>query len=107
MLETAPAPTCERCGAVLKPDVVMFGELLPVEAIARATELAGSAKLLLVVGSSLGVFPVADLPRQTLAGGGKLAIVNREPTPYDADAALILHGAAGKTLDAARNQLLE
>jgi NAD-dependent deacetylase len=106
MLETAPAPRCERCGAVLKPDVVMFGELLPVAAIERATELTGRAGLLLVVGSSLGVYPVADLPRQTVDAGGKIAIVNREPTPYDEDAAVVIHAGAGETLETVCKDLL-
>jgi len=106
MLESAPAPECERCGDVLKPDVVMFGELLPVAAIERATELAGAARLLLVVGSSLGVYPVADLPRQTVGTGGTLAIVNREPTPYDDDAALVIHAGAGETLEKVCKDLL-
>jgi NAD-dependent deacetylase len=85
---------------VLKPDVVMFGELLPVDAIDRATALARQAALLLVVGSSLQVYPVAALPEDTLRRGGKLAIVNREPTPYDDRAALVAHGAAGEILAA-------
>ena len=72
---------CPRCGAILKPGVVMFGELLPDAAMDRATELAQAAALLLVVGSSLEVWPVAGLPEETLAHGGKLAIVNRDPTP--------------------------
>jgi NAD-dependent deacetylase len=93
-----PVPTCPECGGVLKPDVVMFGELLPVEAIERATQLAREARLLLVVGSSLEVWPVAGLPEETLHAGGALAIVNREPTPYDADATLVIHAAAGETL---------
>lgn len=105
LLEAAAAPACERCGATLKPDVVMFGELLPVAAIERATELARSARLLLVVGSSLGVFPVAGLPEETLAAGGSLAIVNREPTPFDDEAALVVHAAAGATLSAAVRHL--
>jgi len=105
MLVDAPAPACKACGAILKPDVVMFGELLPVAAIQRATTLAQSAGLLLVVGSSLAVFPVAGLPHETLAAGGKLAVVNREPTPYDADAAVVIHGSAGKTLDGVRHLL--
>ena len=99
LLETVPAPACATCGAILKPDVVMFGELLPVAAIERAAALAQSAGLLLVVGSSLGVFPVAELPHEALAAGGSLAIVNREPTPYDGDAAVVIHGSAGETLD--------
>src|SRR5947199_8310662 len=66
MLEEAEAPECAECGAVLKPDVVFFGELLSVEAIERATELAHGASLLLVVGSALEVHPVAGLPEETL-----------------------------------------
>jgi NAD-dependent deacetylase len=94
-----PLPTCD-CGAVLKPDVVMFGELLDPDVIDRATELARGAKLLLVVGSSLQVWPVAGLPEDTLRAGGLLAIVNREPTPYDEHAALVAHGSAGDILAA-------
>ena len=100
MLENAPAPVCGNCGSVLKPDVVMFGELLPAEAIMRATELAESARLLLVVGSSLAVFPVADLPSRTREAGGRVAIVNREPTPLDGDAEIVIHAGAGETLAA-------
>jgi NAD-dependent deacetylase len=106
MLETAPAPACATCGSILKPDVVMFGELLPVAAIDRADELARRARLLLVVGSSLGVYPVADLPRVTLESGGSLAIVNRDRTPYDDAAALTIHAGAGDTLAAVCNYLL-
>jgi NAD-dependent deacetylase len=95
-----PLPHCPRCGAVLKPDVVMFGELLPFDAIDRATTLAQEAALLLVVGSSLEVWPVAGLPEETLAHGGKLAIVNRDETPYDDRAALVIHASAGETLAA-------
>jgi NAD-dependent protein deacetylase/lipoamidase len=96
--ELLPVPRCADCGAVLKPDVVMFGELLPAAAIDRATALAQNAALLLVVGSSLEVWPVAGLPEETLLHGGKLAIINREPTAYDLRAALVLHGAAGEIL---------
>lgn len=93
-----PLPRCPRCGTVLKPGVVMFGELLPASAIERATELARSAALLLVIGSSLEVWPVAGLPEEMLAHGGKLAIVNRDPTRYDTRAALVVHGSAGEVL---------
>jgi NAD-dependent deacetylase len=93
-----PVPHCAACGAVLKPGVVMFGELLPVEAMDRATALAREASLLLVVGTSLEVWPVAGLPGETLAHGGKIAIVNREPTPYDGRAELVVHGSAGEIL---------
>ena len=90
---------CE-CGAVLKPDVVFFGELLPPAAIDRAYELARSAALMLVVGSALEVFPVAELPLETLRSGGSLAIVNRGETPLDAKAELKIDGSAGETLSA-------
>jgi NAD-dependent deacetylase len=92
------APRCPRCGAIMKPGVVMFGELLPAAAIERATELARAARLLLVVGSALEVYPVAGLPEETLAEGGALAIVNRGPTPYDGRADLKIDAGAGETL---------
>jgi NAD-dependent deacetylase len=95
-----PLPRCADCGAVLKPGVVMFGELLPRMAIDRATALAQSAALLLVVGTSLEVWPVAGLPDETLAHGGKLAIVNRDATSYDRRAALVVHATAGEVLEA-------
>jgi NAD-dependent protein deacetylase/lipoamidase len=77
---------------------VMFGELLPETAMARAVELARAAGLLLVVGSTLEVYPVAGLPDETLASGGALAIVNRGPTAYDGRADLKVDGGAGETL---------
>ena len=98
--ELLPLPRCADCGAVLKPGVVMFGELLPVEPIDRATALAQGAELLLVIGTSLEVWPVAGLPEETLVNGGRLAIVNRDPTPYDVRAELVVHESAGETLAA-------
>jgi NAD-dependent deacetylase len=94
------APRCPRCGAVLKPDVVFFGELLPEAAIDRAFELARAARLMLVVGSSLEVYPVGGLPLETLEGGGRLAIVNRGPTALDDRAQLKLDGSAAELLTA-------
>ncbi len=95
------APHCPACGAILKPDVVFFDELLPPDAIDRAYELAGQARLLLVAGSSLEVYPVAELPRTTLEAGGKVAVVNRTPTWVDGQAVLRLDGSAGDVLAAA------
>ncbi len=97
-------PRCD-CLAPLKPDVVLFGEFLPEAAMDRATELAERADVLLCVGSSLEVYPVAGLPRDTLEAGGRLAIVNREPTPFDAGADLVVHAAAGETLRAVAAEL--
>jgi NAD-dependent deacetylase len=104
-LRDAPAPPCPQCGAILKPDVVMFGELLPAEAIDRAVELAQQARLLLVVGSSLEVYPVAGLPEETVAAGGQLAIVNRGSTPFDGLASVTIDGGAGETLSALARSL--
>jgi len=95
------APVCPACGAILKPDVVFFDELLPEAAMDRATTLAEEARLLLVVGSSLEVYPAADLPRTTLAAGGQVAVVNRTQTWVDRGAALVLRGGAGEVLEAA------
>jgi NAD-dependent deacetylase len=83
---------CGDCGGPVKPDVVLFGEMLPEAAMDRARELAAAADLMLCIGSSLAVHPVAGLPGLTLERGGELAIVTKGPTPYDAEAAFRLEG---------------
>jgi NAD-dependent deacetylase len=85
--DPAGVPRCD-CGRPLKPDVVLFGELLPARELRRARLLAAAADLLLCVGSSLEVFPVAQLPQLTLDNGGQIAIVTQGPTPYDEQAAV-------------------
>src|SRR5437764_240536 len=80
-------PRCD-CGAPLKPGVVLFGELLPVEAFGRAEALADGADLMLCIGSSLEVYPVAGLPEITLAAAGRIAIVTQGSTPFDRQAAV-------------------
>ena len=95
-LEAAPTPSCPRCGEVLKPGVVLFGELLPAAAMERATHLARSAQLMLVVGSSLEVWPVAGLPLEARG----FAIVNRGPTALDEQALLKVDAGAAETLRA-------
>jgi NAD-dependent deacetylase len=92
-------PRCD-CGAPLKPDVVLFGELLPEADIQRGYELAARADLLLCVGSSLEVWPVAELPQVTLEAGGAIAIVTIGPTPYDHRAAVKLSGDVVAELEA-------
>jgi NAD-dependent deacetylase len=91
---------CSACGGAVKPDVVLFGELLPEEAMAQATELAEGADLMLCVGSSLAVHPVAGLPRLTLERGGSVVIVTKGETPYDRDAELKLDGEVDEELAA-------
>ncbi|MGH2989798.1 MAG: SIR2 family NAD-dependent protein deacylase [Solirubrobacterales bacterium] len=83
---------CTHCAGPVKPDVVLFGELLPEAAMAEAQELAARAELLLCVGSSLEVYPVAGLPELTRASGGRIAIVTKGPTPYDDSAAVRMDG---------------
>lgn len=75
-------PRC-RCGGAFKPDITFFGESLPEEAFLRSQELAIRADVLLVLGTSLTVFPAAGLPRLTLQKGGKIFIVNAQPTSLD------------------------
>jgi NAD-dependent deacetylase len=100
-LDPAPdgVPRCD-CGAALKPDVVLFGELLPEAALARASALAATADVLLCIGSSLEVYPVAQLPQITLAAGGAVALVTIGPTPYDREAAVKLDGDVVGELEA-------
>jgi NAD-dependent deacetylase len=105
LLERAPEPRCRECGAVPKPDVVFFGELLPEAAIDRAYELARSTRLLVVVGSGLEVWPVSQLPEETRRGGGVVAIVNRGPTTFDDRAVVKIDGGAGETLSALVEEL--
>jgi NAD-dependent deacetylase len=93
-LDEVAVPSCQRCGYVLKPGVVLFGEALPAETFERAFELARGAGLVLVVGSSLEVWPVAGLPLEA----SRFAIVNRGPTALDDRAILKVDAAAGATL---------
>jgi NAD-dependent deacetylase len=92
--------TCTSCAGKVKPDVVLFGELLPAEAMARAERLCSSADLLLCVGSSLEVHPVAGLPQLTLGRGGRIAIITKSSTPYDGDAAVRMDGDVAEELQA-------
>lgn len=92
-------PSCPACGGrFLKPTVVLFGESLPMEALHEAQSLAMTADVVLIVGSSLQVYPAAGIPRLALEHGAELAIVNAEPTPFDDRAAVVIHGKAGEVL---------
>jgi len=94
------APECPACMVPLKPDVVLFGELLPERALAEAHALAMDADLMLCVGSSLEVYPVAGLPAITSGAGGRLVLVTQGPTPYDRDAEVKLDGDVVEELQA-------
>ncbi|MCQ4574920.1 MAG: Sir2 family NAD-dependent protein deacetylase [Candidatus Brocadiales bacterium] len=96
-------PLCPECGAVIRPDIVLFGEELPGGAYQRAVEYLKHCDLLLVMGSSLVVYPVADMPEVAMGHGARLIIINLQPTQYDsrADAAIRL------PLDEAAEKLME
>jgi NAD-dependent deacetylase len=91
---------CVACSGKVKPDVVLFGEMLPLAAIERARELAEGADLMLCIGSSLEVYPAAGLPELTLQGGGRIAILTQGETPYDAEATVRLSGDLAEELPA-------
>ncbi len=96
---TADAPpACERCGGIMKPDVIFFGEALPEEALREATWHANHCDLLIVVGSSLVVYPAASLPFAAEQAGAKLIIINLTPTPADGIADVIINASAGEAL---------
>jgi NAD-dependent deacetylase len=95
----AGVPACD-CGEPLKPDVVLFGEFLPEPALEAAYAYAGGAGVLLCVGSSLEVHPIAQLPDVTRQNGGDVAVVTQGPTPWDDRAAVKLDGDVVQELEA-------
>jgi NAD-dependent deacetylase len=100
-LEHELPPRCGRCGGIhLKPGVVLFGEPLPAAPLREAFELARSSDLMLVVGSSLQVYPAAGIPLAAVESGASLVIVNIDPTPFDRLAAVLLRGRSGELLPA-------
>ena len=94
-------PECGKCGGIVKTATISFGQAMPVVAMARAQEAAERCDLCLVMGSSLVVYPAAAIPLLAKRCGAQLAIVNREPTPQDEEADLVIHGEIGPTLAAA------
>ena len=99
IMDAPGVPAC-ACGGALKPDVVLYGEMLDQRDLARAVAYAEQADLMIVGGTSLVVYPVAGLVNY-LSPGAKLAIINRDPTPYDGRADLLLHEDLGEVLSRA------
>jgi len=93
-------PRCLRCGGILKSDTISFGQALVPEVIERAMTLAGEADLLLAVGSTLQVYPVAGMVPLAARAGARIVIVNAEPTPFDELADAVLRGPIGALLPA-------
>jgi NAD-dependent deacetylase len=106
LIDDAIPPACPDCGRPsLRPDVVLFGEALPVDVLGRAAEEMARADLVIVVGSSLVVEPAASLPLRALDHGAKLAILNIDPTPLDGLASLLVREPADAVLPAALERL--
>ena len=98
-LEREMPPRCRMCGGVhIKPTVVFFGEQMPAVAVDRAFAAARDCDLMLVVGSSLVVYPAAGVPAAALEAGAPLVIVNAEPTPLDEMAEAVIRGRSGEVL---------
>lgn len=98
-LEVEMPPRCQGCGSILlKPTVVLFGEAMPTAAVEEAFSLASQTDVVLVVGSSLSVYPAADVPLAALRSGARMIVVNAEPTPFDRFATVVIHGRSGEVL---------
>jgi NAD-dependent deacetylase len=92
-------PLCDSCGGLVKGATISFGQPMPEEPLRRAQALALACDLFLVVGSSLVVYPAAALPLLAKRNGAALVIVNREPTPLDDLADLVIRGEIGAVLE--------
>lgn len=91
-------PVCERCRGILKPDVIFFGESLPPATLKQATHHACHCDLLIAIGSSLVVYPAAYMPIYAKSAGAKLVIINRDATPYDGNADVVINHSAGEVM---------
>ena len=91
-------PPCRSCGGILKSATISFGQSLVPEDLERAFDAAGSCDLFLAVGTSLGVYPVADTVPTALRAGASLIILNAQPTPFDQFADVVLHEDISSTL---------
>ncbi|MCL2352175.1 MAG: NAD-dependent deacylase [Firmicutes bacterium] len=92
-------PRCEKCGGIVRPDVVLYGENLDGDVLSRAAEAISRARLLIVGGTSLAVYPAAGLLEYFR--GDALVIINKSPTPYDGKADLVIREPIGETLSKA------
>jgi len=92
------APRCDGCGGLLKPATISFGQSMPEKETQEAYHRSSICDLFIVIGSSLVVQPAASMPLVAKKNGAKLVIINRDPTPYDDMADLVIHGQAGSTM---------
>ena len=101
------APACDDCRGPLKPATISFGQAMPERETREAYRRFAASDLFIVIGSSLVVQPAASLPLAAKRGGARLVIINRDPTPYDDLADLVLHGQAGQILPAILERVKE
>lgn len=104
--EEVVIPHCPSCGGVLKPDVILFGEQLPMQVLLKAEQAIRNADVMIVAGSSLEVYPVADFPKRIKSQGGKVIIVNHEPTYIDDEADTVIHGDVADILPTIVEQVI-
>lgn len=95
-----PPPRCTRCGALVRPGVVWFGEVLPEAVLATAAEAAATCDVLLTVGTSGVVYPAAEIPRIAARAGAAVIQINPQPTPLDDVSTVNLRGTATQVLPA-------
>jgi NAD-dependent deacetylase len=93
-----PAPECDHCGGLLKPATVSFGQAMPAREMELAVKACYDCDVFLAVGSSLVVYPAAELPELAKRNGAALIIINRTPTPMDGIADLVLNEEIGRAL---------
>jgi NAD-dependent deacetylase len=98
ILDGEATPSCDQCGGRLKPATISFGQAMPEKETAEAFQAAAEADLMIIIGSSLVVYPAAGVPEAAVRAGAPLIIVNREPTPLDSYATLNIYGAAGESM---------
>jgi NAD-dependent deacetylase len=91
-------PSCLDCGGIIKTDVVMFEEPMPVLETNRAMDLAFECDAVLIIGSTLGVYPAAYIPIHSIETGSPLIIANLGPTDLDELATVLVEGPAGQTV---------
>ena len=104
-LDDGLVPECPRCGGLLKHATVSFGQSLPEEVLAAAASAARHADLFIAIGSSLVVTPAANLPVIAKQSGARLVIINRDPTPLDSTADLVINAGIGETFNAVQAAL--
>ncbi|MCD4716633.1 MAG: Sir2 family NAD-dependent protein deacetylase [Desulfobacterales bacterium] len=91
-------PCCDNCSGILKPDTISFGQAMPEDKMTQAIMYAGKCDLCIVLGSSLVVYPAASIPVHAVRNGARLIIINRDETPLDSQADLVVHDSVCRAL---------